>query len=108
MKDSAPEQLVSALRKVAAGGRYLSVEVAEKLIGHLLADTDRPPHERLSDREFLILRLIATGRSTREISEALSLSVKTVATYRARIFEKMEMKNTSELTAYAVRHGLTD
>jgi len=107
-KDTAATELVGALRKVATGGRYLSTSMAERLAGHLTADTDRPPHEKLSDREYQVLRMIAAGKSTRRISTELSLSVKTIGTYRARIFEKMQMKSPAELAAYAVRNRLSD
>lgn len=106
MKDTPPLDMLAAIRRVFAGGRYLSPSIAERLAGYLSNDDDRPPHERLSDREFQVLRLIATGKSTRDISTALSLSVKTISTYRTRIFEKMELKTPAELAAYVVRHGL--
>lgn len=108
MKEAAPSELLAAIRRIHAGGRYLSPSVAERLAGHLADDSDKAPHDRLSDREFQVLRLIAAGRSTREISTELALSVKTISTYRARIFEKMQMKSPAELAAYVVRHGLED
>jgi two-component system invasion response regulator UvrY len=107
-KDTAATELVGALRKVVTGGRYLSPSMAERLAGHLTADADRPLHEKLSDREYQVLRMIAAGNSTRRISTELSLSVKTIGTYRARIFEKMQMKSPAELAAYAVRNRLSD
>jgi two-component system invasion response regulator UvrY len=107
-KDTAATELVGALRKVVTGGRYLSPSMAERLAGHLTADADRPLHEKLSDREYQVLRMIAAGKSTRRISTELSLSVKTIGTYRARIFEKMQMKSPAELAAYAVRNRLSD
>ena len=107
-KDTAATELVGALRKVATGGRYLSPGMAERLAGHLTADADRPLHEKLSDREYQVLRMIAAGKSTRRISTELSLSVKTIGTYRARIFEKMQMKSPAELAACAVRNRLSD
>jgi DNA-binding NarL/FixJ family response regulator len=108
MKDSAPTELVSAVRKVIMGGRYLTPSVAERLVGYLTADTDRPLHETLSDREYQVLRMIAAGKSTRQISADLTLSIKTIGTYRARIFEKMQMKSPAELAAYVVRNRLSD
>jgi DNA-binding NarL/FixJ family response regulator len=108
LKDSTPTELVTAVRKVRSGGRYLSPAIAESLASHLAADTEKPPHDLLSNREFQVMRLIAAGRSTREISDELSLSVKTISTYRTRIFEKMRMKRPAELAAYVVRHGLGD
>jgi DNA-binding NarL/FixJ family response regulator len=107
-KESAPAELVGAVRKVVAGGRYISQRLAESLAAHLGPDAEKPVHERLSDREYQVLRLIAAGRSTRDISTQLSLSSKTVSTYRARLLDKMEMKTSAELMAYAVRHHLAD
>ena len=107
-KDSAPVELVGAVRRIVGGGHYLSPWIAERLAVHLGPDNEKPPHDSLSDREYQILRMIAAGRSTREISEQLSLSMKTVSTYRARVFEKMKMKNAAELTAYVVRNRLAD
>ena len=107
-KDTAPTELVGAVRKIVKGGRYLTPSVAERLAGYLTADNDKPPHEKLSDREYQVLRMIAAGKSTRRISTELALSVKTIGTYRARIFEKMQMKSPAELAAYAVRNRLSD
>jgi two-component system, NarL family, invasion response regulator UvrY len=107
-KESAPAELVGAVRKVVAGGRYISQRLAESLAAHLGPDAEKPVHERLSDREYQVLRLIAAGRSTRDISTQLSLSSKTVSTYRARLLDKMGMKTSAELMAYAVRHHLAD
>lgn len=107
-KESAPDELVGAVRKVVAGGRYISQRLAESLAAHLGPDAEKPVHERLSDREYQVLRLIAAGRSTRDISTQLSLSSKTVSTYRARLLDKMGMKTSAELMAYAVRHHLAD
>lgn len=107
-KDSAPANLVGAIRRVVSGGRYISPKLAERLAAHVGPEAEKPVHERLSDREYQVLRLIAAGKSTREIAGALSLSVKTVSTYRSRILEKMEMRSAAELTAYAVRHHLDE
>ena len=107
-KDTAPGELVTAVRKVVTGGRYLTPGVAERLAGYLTADADKPLHEKLSDREYQVLRMIAVGKSTRWISTELALSVKTISTYRARIFEKMQMKSPAELAAYVVRNRLSD
>jgi DNA-binding NarL/FixJ family response regulator len=106
VKESAPEELVSAVRKVSAGGRYVSPALAEKLAGDLTRGSSRPPHETLSDREYQIFRKLASGKSTRAISEELTLSIKTVATYRARVFEKLGMRSNAELATYAVRNRL--
>jgi len=107
-KESAPAQLVGAIRRVFGGGRYISAQLAERLADHLDPEKERFGHEKLSDREYHVLRLIAAGRTTREISADLSLSVKTISTYRSRIFEKMQMKTPAELAAYVVRNRLTD
>jgi DNA-binding NarL/FixJ family response regulator len=108
MKAPAPTALVGAVRTVVSGGRYLTPSVAERLAGYLAADSEKPPHEKLSDREYQVLRMIASGKSTRLIASELTLSVKTVSTYRARIFEKMRMKSPAELAAYVVRNRLSD
>jgi two-component system invasion response regulator UvrY len=107
-KDSAPAELVGAIRKVVGGGRYISPWLAERLAAHFGPEPDKPVHERLSDREYQVLRLIASGKTTREIAVTLSLSSKTVATYRSRILEKMGMHSAAELTAYAIRNQLAD
>ncbi len=108
MKEAAPIELVAALRKAAAGGRYLSARVAEKLADHLVGNVEGPLHDGLSDREYQVMRMIAAGKPTRQIAEELALSVKTVSTYRARIFEKMRMRSPAELAAYVVRNQLSD
>jgi two-component system invasion response regulator UvrY len=105
-KDSARAELLKAINKVSEGGKYVSPALAEKLIGYLQRGSDRPPHEALSDREFEVMRLIASGKTVREIAELLSLSDKTISTYRARLLEKMEMKTSAELTHYAIRNKL--
>jgi len=105
MKEGAPEELVSAIRKVNAGGKYVSASLAEKLVYHLGA-LDKPLHENLSDREFQILCLIAWGKSLKDIANELCISEKTVSTYRARILEKMKMSTNSDLTRYALDHHL--
>lgn len=105
---SAPEQLVTAIRQVASGKKYVSSAVAEVLANAVLEDGDRPLHDRLSDREFQTLRLIASGRTPAQIAEALNISVKTVSVYRARLLEKMNMRNNAELIHYGIRHGLVD
>jgi two-component system invasion response regulator UvrY len=107
-KESAPEELVGAVNKAVAGGRYVSPQLAEKLASFIVHDALAPPHENLSDREFLILRLIASGKPVSAIARDLSLSVKTVSTYRARLLEKMSMKNNSELVHYAFQYELVD
>jgi two-component system invasion response regulator UvrY len=105
-KESATQNLEQAILKLAAGGRYVSPSLAEKLAADLSATSGRKPHEELSDREFQVLLRIVAGRSSQEIADELSLSVKTVRTYRDRIMEKMSMKNDVELTRYALENGL--
>jgi DNA-binding NarL/FixJ family response regulator len=107
-KESAPDELVGAIKKVLAGGRYVSTALAEKMASYLAIDTPKPPHERLSDREFVVLRLIASGKTASQIAKELSLSVKTVSTYRARILEKMAMASNAELTHYAIKNQLVE
>jgi two-component system, NarL family, invasion response regulator UvrY len=107
-KDSPRAELVDAVNKVMSGGRYISATLAEKLIFNLEIGTDRPPHEALSDREFEVLRLIASGKTVGEIAGMLSLSDSTISTYRARIMEKMGMKTNAELTRYAIHNKLVD
>ena len=105
-KDCMPEEMAQAVKKLLKGGRYVSTRLAEKLAQNLEGDPARAPHELLSDREFEVMRMIASGKSVTEIAESLSLSVKTVSTYRARILEKMRVKNNAEITRYAIFHGL--
>lgn len=107
-KESVPEELKEAVRKVVAGGRYVSATLAEKLAVDLREGADTPLHELLSDREFQVLRMIASGRSVKDIAEELSLSVKTVSTYRSRILEKSGMKTNAELIRYALQSQLVD
>lgn len=107
-KDTAPDRLVDAVRKVAGGGRYISPELAERLAGHVAVDQRRALHENLSNREFQILRMIASGKTVSQIAAELSLSVKTISTHRARILAKMQMKTNAELTHYGVRCGLVE
>jgi DNA-binding NarL/FixJ family response regulator len=107
-KDSASSQLVSAIRKVAGGGIFLSPEMAEKLAFSLRADSDAPPHTLLSDREFQIFMLLLHGRHVSEIAEDLNLSVKTVSTHKTHILDKMGLDNMPALVKYAIRHELID
>ena len=105
-KESAPEELIKAVRKLLSGGRYVSSTLAETLAVDLGRDDETPAHERLSDREFEVLRKIASGKTVSQIAQELHLSVPTVSTYRARILEKMGMSNTAELIRYALSHHL--
>jgi two-component system, NarL family, invasion response regulator UvrY len=105
-KDSAEKEVVRAIRHVAGGGRFVTGAAAEALLAHLDRDPDLPPHHALSDREFEVLRLLASGKPVSAIGDELALSVKTVSTYRARLLQKMGMKNNAELTRYAIEEGL--
>lgn len=105
-KESAPDKLIEAVRKVAAGGRYISAELAEALASMLAGEGKGTPHERLSDREFEVLKMLASGKTVSQVAQDLALSVKTVSTHRMRILKKMNMKTNAELTHYAVRNGL--
>lgn len=107
-KEGAPGQLVTAIRKVAAGGKYISPAVAEKLAWELEGKKRAATHEELSNREFEILRLIASGKTVSQIAQDLHLSVKTVSTYRMRLLMKLHMKSNAELTHYAIKGGLVD
>lgn len=107
-KNSARAELVKAVNKVMSGGRYISPALAERLAVDLGRDTDSPLHEALSDREFEVMRLIASGKTSGEIAVLLSLSDKTIGTYRARLLEKMEMKTNAEITHYAIQNKLVD
>ena len=107
-KESAPEELIQAVRRILAGGRYVSPTLAEKFARDLQGNADRPPHEALSTREFEILVMIGSGKAVGQIAGELHLSGTTVSTYRARILEKMNMTTTAELIRYAVRNHLAD
>jgi two-component system, NarL family, invasion response regulator UvrY len=107
-KESAADDLIKAIRKVIQGRKHVSASLAEKLAFNLEADTEKPPHEELSDREYQVLCLIASGKTVRQISEELYLSMSTVNTYRARILQKMNMKTDAELIRYAIQNQLID
>jgi DNA-binding NarL/FixJ family response regulator len=107
-KDSSRRELMEAVNKVSAGGRYVSASLAERLIIDMQRDTTLPLHEGLSDREFEVMRLIASGKTVVQIGEFLSLSDKTISTYRARILEKMGMRTSAELMHYAIQNKLVD
>ena len=107
-KESVPEELKRAVRQIVGGGRYVSTTLAEKLAYDLRSGVDVPLHELLSDREFQVLRMIASGKTVKQIADEISLSVKTVSTYRARILEKTGMKTTAELIRYAFQAQLVD
>ena len=105
-KSSASDELVQAIRTVVAGGKYITPKTAEKLVKEIKDNSVKLSHEKLSDREYQVMCMIASGKTIKEISEYLCLSIKTVSTYRSRILEKMEMKNNSELTFYAIKNEL--
>jgi len=105
-KESAPEELVQAIRKVLHGGEYISASVADELVLYVRHEDNQPVHKHLSDREYQVLCLIASGKEVKEISTELALSAKTISTYRARLLEKMNMKTNAELTHYAIQNGL--
>ncbi|HEY0665306.1 MAG TPA: response regulator transcription factor [Gallionella sp.] len=107
-KDVAPEQLLDAIRKVADGKKYISPALAELLLQECSTDTSRPLHATLSDREYHVMKLIGSGKQVSEIAAMLSLSVKTVSTYRTHILAKMKLKNNAEITLYALRNGLVN
>jgi len=105
-KDHSPEQLVQAIRRVARGGKYVSESMAEKLAGMVDDGRTRAPHERLSDREFEVLRALGSGMMVKDVAKQLHLSAKTVSTYRARLLEKMGLKSKADLVRYVVTHDL--
>lgn len=105
-KESAPEELVQAIQKIMAGGEYISAAVEEELVHYARHDDDQPLHKTLSDREYQVLCLIASGKEVKEIASELSLSDKTISTYRARLLLKMNMSTNAELTHYAIQNNL--
>lgn len=107
-KQSAPEQLVTAIRKVAGGKKYVSPAVAEQLADAIAGDGEQPLHELLSDREYEVLKLIAAGRTLTQIAEELNLAVATISTFRARIIEKTGLKSNAEMIRYGLEHGLVE
>jgi DNA-binding NarL/FixJ family response regulator len=107
-KDSAPEELTRAARALVEGGKYISAAVAGRMAEDLDRSRDRPAHEALSDRELQVLALVASGKSVKDIAAQLSLSEKTVSTYRTRVLEKMHMQSNTELIRYALQSGLVD
>ena len=107
-KQSAPQELVVAIRQVAAGQKYVSATLAQELASQLGGSHDCPPHEALSDREYQTLTMIASGKTVSAIAEELSLSVKTISEYRSRLLAKMKLKNSAELTHYAIKNQLVE
>lgn len=107
-KESAPAQLEQAIRKIAAGGAFISAEVAEQLALGAMPGSEVSPHERLSNREFEVFHLLVAGVSVTDIAARLNLSVKTISTHKANLMQKMGLQTQSELIRYALKHGLTD
>jgi two-component system invasion response regulator UvrY len=105
-KDSAPEELLIAVRQVLNGKNYISANIAEKLVQTISMPFDRPLHENLSDRELQVMQLIASGKTVSEIAKEISLTVNTISTYRARILDKLQLNNNAELTRYALDNNL--
>ncbi|HZI65593.1 MAG TPA: response regulator transcription factor [Thermoanaerobaculia bacterium] len=105
-KECASDDLVRAIQLIVSGNKYISRSLADRLIEEIQRDTNKPPHETLSDREYEVLSLIASGKSMKEVGAALSLSKSTVSTYRQRIFDKLKVKSSAEITRYALHHGL--
>jgi two-component system, NarL family, invasion response regulator UvrY len=107
-KETAPDRLIEAVRKVANGGRYISAELGETLASLVAGEADGVPHERLSNREFEIFKMLASGRTVSQAAEELALSIKTISTHRTRILKKMEMKTNAELTHYGMKNRLVE
>ena len=107
-KETAPEELITAVRKVMTGGKYVSATLAEKLAFDVDRDADQPLHETLSDREFQVLRMMASGQTVQQIADELLLSAKTISTYRARVLEKLKLKSNAELIYYAIQNRLVE
>ena len=107
-KLKAPSELVDALKTVLAGGKYISPAIADKLVSQLQPGAQKPPHERLSEREYQVMKLIASGKSMKEIAAELSVSFQTVSTHRTRILKKMNLRTLGELIRYAVENQLVD
>lgn len=107
-KERSPDDLLDAIRRAYAGGRYVSPTLAQRLASMVVEEEDRPGHAALSDREYQVLQLLGAGRSAKEIAAQLGLSVKTVSTYRARLLEKLDLKSTADLIRYAIEHRLVD
>lgn len=107
-KKSAPDELIAAIRKIVRGGRYISPSLADFLATHLTGEDSKPLHEALSNREFQVMRMIAAGKSLKEIAFDMSLSPKTISTFRTRILQKMQMQSNADLIQYAIKNNLMD
>lgn len=107
-KDRSPEELAQAIRRVSLGGRYVTESIAERLVAGLAGETEGPPHQALSDREYHVLCAFGAGKGIKDIAAELGISPKTVSTYRARILQKLNLKTNLDLVRYAIQHGLVD
>lgn len=107
-KESAPDQLVTAIRKVAEGGKYVSPELADKLVEVLFSDPEQLPHTKLTDREFQVFSALSKGKRLKDIAQEMALSVKTISTYRTRLMKKMQLTNNADIIHYALDHQLLD
>ncbi len=107
-KETSGEELVKAVRKVLAGGKYVSASLAEKLASQVAAPSLEAPHKKLSDREYVVMTMLASGTTLTQIGRILSLSIKTISTYRSRVLQKLQLENNAELTRYALKHGLLE
>jgi two-component system invasion response regulator UvrY len=107
-KGSAPNELIGAIKRISEGRKYISQSLAETLTEELTSESGRAPHESLSDREYQVMLRMAAGKPLKDVAEELTLSVKTVSTYRSRILEKLKLENNSQLILYAIRHDLID
>lgn len=107
-KESAADEVVAAVELILAGGKYVTASLAEKLVSDLNVPVGKKPHEQLSDREYQVLRMLGTGKTVKEIGAELSLSVKTISTYRTRVFEKLHFKTNADVVRYAMSEHLVD
>jgi two-component system, NarL family, invasion response regulator UvrY len=107
-KETSGDELVKAVKKVLAGGKYVSPSLAEKLAAQIGSPLSDDPHKKLSDREYLVMTMLASGKTLTQIAKILSLSIKTISTYRSRILQKMHLCNNAELTRYALKHRLVE
>jgi two-component system, NarL family, invasion response regulator UvrY len=105
-KETMPNELIAAVKKIHSGGKYVSPSLAEKLVFNIYTEDEKPLHHKLSNREYQVICLIAAGKSVKQIAEELYLSIQTIRTYRTRILEKMELNTDAELIHYAIQHGL--
>jgi len=107
-KESAPDELITAIQKISGGRKYITSSLAERLADDMEPTAEKPLHDTLSDREFEVFRMIAAGKTIKQIAEALFLNARTISTYRSRILEKMQMKTNAELIHYAIKHQILD